>query len=217
MKEQILKTISVISVSALTIVGISYAQAWTGNTSTAPANNAPAPINVGSSSQIKGGGLSLGSLIVSGGVQLTSGAGAGKVLTSDASGNVSWQAASGTEILFDSKINVPIDDTLTGYTDDYIVAAGTTYGGQQIPANAKSLLVYAVIDDKYPASSSNSLSYKWSGQSWRRFMIANGGDEQSVLSWLPLDSQGKIEFRFYSAGNNNSFDNLALEIHGYRN
>ena len=41
-------------------------QAWTGPTATAPNGNVPAPINVGTTDQVKNAGLSLNSLLVSG-------------------------------------------------------------------------------------------------------------------------------------------------------
>lgn len=41
------------------IFGSSFAKAWTGPTGTAPENNIPAPINAGSSAQIKSGNLTV--------------------------------------------------------------------------------------------------------------------------------------------------------------
>lgn len=49
------------------------AYAWTGPTGTPPADNVAAPINVGDTSQIKSGGLGVGSLVVSGGTVINSG------------------------------------------------------------------------------------------------------------------------------------------------
>ncbi len=79
--------------------GLLYVQAWTGAPAgTPPANNVDAPINVGVVTQLKSGALgidglfrSYGSAIFDGTIKISSGAGSGKVLTSDATGNASWQ------------------------------------------------------------------------------------------------------------------------------
>ncbi len=101
-----------------------YAFGWTEPTATPPAGNVSAPLNVSSTGQSKTGGLILntggaanGLIVQTGnvgigvtptqkldvngttkttGLQITTGAGAGKVLTSDASGTATWQASGGT-------------------------------------------------------------------------------------------------------------------------
>ena len=106
------KTTLITSLAFIFAIGLSVVNAeWT----TAPAGTPPvcptgypgcdAPLNVSSASQVKGGGLSLASLIVRGGIQIISGNPAiGKVLTSDGVGNATWQtpttctaAVSGTD------------------------------------------------------------------------------------------------------------------------
>lgn len=55
---QSLKTLVLALVLAIAIsAGTAYVRAWTGPTGTAPSNNTPAPINVGSSDQTKSGGI----------------------------------------------------------------------------------------------------------------------------------------------------------------
>ena len=84
--------------AVLALWGVSYVSAVTNPTQDPPGGNVPAPLNVGDSPQIKIGGLDLGALTVQGGVvfkdsvQIPSlDAAEGKVLTSDADGNASWQ------------------------------------------------------------------------------------------------------------------------------
>ncbi|KKS91555.1 MAG: hypothetical protein UV65_C0003G0008 [Parcubacteria group bacterium GW2011_GWF2_43_11] len=67
-----------------------YVVGWTEPTQAPPGGNVSAPLNTSSATQSKTGILEL-----IGGLRLPGGAGVGKVLTSDASGNVSWQSASG--------------------------------------------------------------------------------------------------------------------------
>ena len=59
------------------IFSASAAYAWTGPTALPPNSNAPAPINVGVTDQVKNGGLSLNSLLVSGNAGITGNIGAG--------------------------------------------------------------------------------------------------------------------------------------------
>jgi len=56
-------------------------------------SNLPAPINVGSTEQTKAGNLIIGGVLTTAGFKMTTEAGAGKVLTTDASGVASWQTA----------------------------------------------------------------------------------------------------------------------------
>lgn len=59
--------ISFLPVIVATLLIVSIAYAWTEPSGDPPQNNVPAPVNVSDISQIKAGGLSLGSLIVNGG------------------------------------------------------------------------------------------------------------------------------------------------------
>ena len=73
-----------------------YVIAWQEPSQAPPGGNVATPINVGSTGQIKTGNLVVNALGISGtGANIFSmpyGAGPGKVLTSDASGSVSWQS-----------------------------------------------------------------------------------------------------------------------------
>ena len=94
-----------IAIGLALAAGLSYA--WTGPTANPPLNNAPSPVNVSSSSQIKTGALqvngfrNIGNSMFDGlatfnsSIKIPAGAGAGKVLTSDTSGNASWGNAGG--------------------------------------------------------------------------------------------------------------------------
>lgn len=90
--KQFIKTIILASVIGL---AVTYVFAWTGPTATPPGGNVSTPINVSLTSQIKSGALGIGGLLQTGAFQLTTGAEAGRVLTSDASGLASWQIPAG--------------------------------------------------------------------------------------------------------------------------
>ena len=72
-----------------------YAFGWTTPSVAPPDDNLPAPINEGSDPQTKSGNLTIGGNLITGGLQMTTGAGADKVLTTDASGIASWQTPAG--------------------------------------------------------------------------------------------------------------------------
>jgi hypothetical protein len=97
--KNIIQPLKITALALALSIGISYVSAWTAPTATPPGGNVAAPINVSSSSQIKTGDLSVWSLIgnsvTTNSLRVASGAAAGRVLTSDASGNASWQVASG--------------------------------------------------------------------------------------------------------------------------
>ncbi|KKU81135.1 MAG: hypothetical protein UY07_C0025G0006 [Parcubacteria group bacterium GW2011_GWA1_47_8] len=127
-KNTLVQTVKVIVLATILSLGLSYAYAWTAPNAAPPGGNVGAPINTGNSPQKKAGNLTLdntlfvgGLLTASGGLdmnikditnawaivansvavnklQVVTGAGAGKVLTSiDAAGNVEWRdAAAGT-------------------------------------------------------------------------------------------------------------------------
>lgn len=121
-KTSIYQIIPIVVFSALIVAGIVLA--WTEPTAPPPQNNAWAPLNVSSGGQAKAGGLVLNTggaatglivdkgnvgigtlnpsakldvagLIQATGFKMPTGAGAGKVLTSDAAGMGTWQAVSG--------------------------------------------------------------------------------------------------------------------------
>lgn len=97
MKKNILETIKITFLALILTVGIGYAfAAWTPAPASPPSGNVDAPINVGATSQAKLGALSLGTISVPTPPALLrldcpAGDCNNKVLTSDASGNASWQ------------------------------------------------------------------------------------------------------------------------------
>ncbi len=101
--QTIKQSIITIIVCVAVVAGVSLVYSWTGppyggvcnDPPCPPGGNVPAPINVGSVSQYKSGALSIGGLLQAPQIQLTTGAVAGKVLTSDASGLASWQTGGG--------------------------------------------------------------------------------------------------------------------------
>jgi len=98
MLKQLFATTKVLILAIVLSFGLSYALAWTSPTATPPGANVAAPLNASATDQVKTGGLTAGSLTTAGltttgTLRVTTGAGATKVLTSDASGNATWQAA----------------------------------------------------------------------------------------------------------------------------
>jgi hypothetical protein len=66
MKKDILQTFKITLLALVVTLGVNYVFAWTGPTAAPPANNTPTPINVGTSDQVKNGGLSTSSLYTTG-------------------------------------------------------------------------------------------------------------------------------------------------------
>lgn len=93
--KTIKQSIITIIVCLVILTGVNLVYAWTGPTQAPPGGNVAAPINISSVSQYKAGALSIGGLLQTAAFQLTTGAGAGKVLTSDVSGLASWQIGGG--------------------------------------------------------------------------------------------------------------------------
>lgn len=66
--HELWQSAKVLTIALVLSVGVQYASAaWTGPTATPPNENTPAPINVSATSQIKSGGLWVGSLGADGG------------------------------------------------------------------------------------------------------------------------------------------------------
>lgn len=91
--ETIVSLSRTVIISSITIFALYSVSAWTGPGSTAPGGNVSGPLTTSATSQIKLGGLNIGGLVTSAFSLSGNGAGAGKVMTSDASGNASWQSS----------------------------------------------------------------------------------------------------------------------------
>lgn len=89
--ETIVSLSRTVIISSITIFALYSVSAWTGPSSTAPAGNVSGPITTSGVDQAKSGGLGVGNFVATGLLRFTNGAGAGKVLTSDAIGIASWQ------------------------------------------------------------------------------------------------------------------------------
>jgi len=74
----------------LIVIGV-YAYGWETPGCDPPGCNLPAPINAGPDSQTKAGNLTIEGNLTTGGFTMSTGAGADKVLTTNASGVASWQ------------------------------------------------------------------------------------------------------------------------------
>lgn len=94
MQKEIIKNVKLVILALLLGFGMNYAIAatWTPPASTPPAGNTASPINVTPTAQSKTGVLGVGGLGVFGAITIQNGSqGAGKVLTSDATGLATWQ------------------------------------------------------------------------------------------------------------------------------
>ncbi len=242
--KKTLHYLSIITLSVLSVIGVSYLQAediydedsvWQGPIAEAPNSNTFAPINVGPSSQVKEGGLSLGSLLVNGGsifnglLKIPTNAGNGKVLTSDAEGNATWQDSIFTETLFSTpSVIIETTDGIT-YPARFTVGSGLN----SVPSGAKALLIESSFDG---SATRYAIQYKWPSQSsWKNIFVGNAYYGMSDTTWLPLDSNGRLEIRIVKCNTDGSgvssqncsgiiaedFSNTAVQyttikIHGYR-
>jgi len=99
------KSLYLALIAVLVLTGSQFVYGWVSAPPNPPANNIDAPVNVGTLLQHKNGTLGLESLavfgdtVLVGNVRIASGSPApGKVLTSDANGNVSWTDLSGGSV-----------------------------------------------------------------------------------------------------------------------
>lgn len=96
-KENILSFSRTVVLSSVTIFALYSVSAWTGPIDIPPSGNVSGPLTLSAVDQVKLGGLGVsnlvaaGTIVANGGLRLVPGAGAGKVLVSDASGVASWQ------------------------------------------------------------------------------------------------------------------------------
>lgn len=129
------QTIITIIICLAILAGVNLVYAWTGppyggvcsDPPCPPGGNVPAPINVGSSSQYKSGALGIGGLLQAPQIQLTTGAAAGKVLTSDASGLASWQTGGGASGV--SQIIAGTNITISPASGTGVVTINSAGGG----------------------------------------------------------------------------------------
>lgn len=112
MKKNIYK-ISFLIIGIFVAIGTSYLNAWTGPTQTPPAGNVDAPVNLSTLSQVKLGGLSVASLLATGGV--------GASQYCDVNGQNCFGASdvSGSEIVLDVNNGSGVSTTPGGVTVDF--------------------------------------------------------------------------------------------------
>ena len=158
--KQIFQSAKVVILALALSIGISYVSAWTAPTATTPSSNVAAPINVSSTAQLKPGDLSVWNLISNGVVTnnavvtnsiagntvatnnlvVATGAAAGKVLTSDALGNATWQAPASSGV---TSLTAGSGITLSGSTGAVTVSStggvGTGLTGMLAPLKGKSI------------------------------------------------------------------------------
>ena len=138
MTKNILSVLKISAVAIALALGATNAYAWSAPTLNPPAGNIDTPINVGGSDQIKTGAITAWSFTAPY-FRLATTTTAGYVLTSDAIGNASWEAATGgslpagtagqtirhngaswiaNSVIFNNGTNVGIGTTAPGYPLD---------------------------------------------------------------------------------------------------
>ena len=143
--KHFIQPLKVITLALILSVGISYVSAWTAPSATPPSSNVAAPVNVSSTAQIKTGDFSAWNLISNGVVTnnavvtnsiagntvatnnlvVATGAAAGKVLTSDATGNATWQIPASSGV---TSLTAGSGISLSGSTG--VVTVSSTGGGK---------------------------------------------------------------------------------------
>lgn len=199
MNKNIFQSLKIVALAVGLSVGISYVSAWTAPTVTPPGGNVSAPINVSVNEQTKAGNIKadqlyaysfkdqnnpayyldptvdsiLNTIYIKGTLNVSTGALSGKVLTSDASGNATWQTVTGT----------PGPAGATGATGPAGASgpqgpAGTTGpAGPQGPAGAANI---------------NQNSCYWSNAAWSNNICATGYYVAGVGSVNGLAGSGNL-------------------------
>lgn len=199
-------TLKTLTLALLIAVGVSYASAAYQSPSPNIAPDCPTsgpdakegcnpPLNVSVTAQAKAGALTLGATSVPntmldifgnmkvggnalflGGVQITSGAGANKVLTSDASGNASWQTGGGgfqsTTLPGNPRYAFLQEPALASY-----FTRGVRAGGNGSPlANADTIqnIVYIPVNNILQVGKKYAYLLVTSGDSMGQRKLANG-------------------------------------------
>jgi len=107
-----------------------YVSGYNPPTQGPPYGNLPAPINAGLDPQTKAGNLTIGGNLTTGGFKMATGAGADKVLTTDASGIASWQTPAGGSLWTKTGSNIYYNTGNVGIgTDNPGAAKLKIFGG----------------------------------------------------------------------------------------
>ncbi len=143
------------------LVGVPYVYGWTAPTGAPPNDNVSAPVNVSATTQTKAGALVVATDFISNTIStnaltLPTGAGAGKVLTSDASGNASWgnstssipTCATGEVVTANGTSLVCIPAPWPNDTRKIVdVIASRTVGTTYTNTNSYPIVVYVAVYD----------------------------------------------------------------------
>jgi hypothetical protein len=138
-------------------IGLQIASAWTPPNSAPPTQTVTAPITTSNVTQSKPGTLGVENLnasvlVQAAALRLTTGAGAGKVLTSDASGNATWQDGTGGA-------------GLVKYGGGYLTGGGRNNVGLVAPCYVKNIVTNACsCPTGYTARLSSYGAYYWWSQ-----------------------------------------------------
>lgn len=145
--------------------------------------------------------------------------GLGKVLTSDVNGVASWKSQ--TPVLLDTPITIMVKGTNGEGNGGFLTTAEK--GGiidiknNSIPDDAKELLLFAHIN-LTTGTGDTILNYRWPNVgNWKKFIIANRNYSNNNSLWIPLDSNGRLEWTYTcpSAGCDD-VNYVLFEIQGYR-
>ncbi|MDP3957915.1 MAG: hypothetical protein Q8Q36_00440 [bacterium] len=165
--KELLQSLKTLVIALILSIGVSQVFAWTGPTATAPGGNASAPVNVGATAQTKSGGLTVGSLgmtgttaALSGGAESTYGAATIRGSKNGWSG-LNFKDAAGTNEgtlmmhPFYSGFFNAADNNWRWYVDDsgnsyqYGLQYDAQNTGYYLDPNGTSRLNYTVNDNSY--------------------------------------------------------------------
>lgn len=134
--NKIKQSILAIVIGLALAAGVSFA--WTGALDVPPNKNVPAPINVGDSTQYKAGVMGFGRFVRFDGspipLVISTGAGTGKVLTSDSVGNATWQTPVHNKQRFTSSGNFTVPSGVTKVWVSMAGGGGSGGGGKRFNA-----------------------------------------------------------------------------------
>lgn len=228
MNKNVFQSLKIIALTLVLSVSISYVSAWTAPTVTPPNGNVAAPINVSGNDQSKLGSIAAASFLdsndpanffvnpnndsilknayIRGVLNVSTGASSGKVLTSDASGNATWQTPASSGV---TSLTAGSGISLSGSTGAVTVSStggGTGLRGVLAPLKNKTIFctmgvytAYASVDANGDPSFYDPLQYRWVSGMYYYTNVPEGTNAQPEGHEIVVDST-KLYFKNWIGG-----------------